>query len=509
MNQTRLRLEDLRSAFESIPDEVADHGTTPPDPSRVYVVPGHESALNPDTPIVVGDRGTGKSFWSAALNGQATRLVIGRQLKRLKLDQVRVSWGYSSETINERHPSRRVLRKLRDNGCRAEDIWRTVILYQLAESSGNTFFEGASNWVERVQRLVNDPEAEEGLLARLDTELKTIGERHLFVFDALDRLGDNWEEIRPLLQGLLRVGLDLREYRNIRTKFFLRPDMWEDQSIWAFPDASKLTHGRVMLEWRRSDLYGLLWHRLGNDPNAGPVFRLWLDGLGREPFRSVEVDETTVYVVPEPLRTQESAQADLLNTISSPFMGRNRRRGKTYTWLPTHLADAKGQVSPRSFLVALKEAHKITVDQYKDSGLLLHYEGIKRGVQKASDIRFAELREDYPWVRQILEYLRGMTVPASANDLYVRWRENGVVEAIRQDAQDAQEANDLDDNAHPYLPPHGLEAVPFGQNEEDALVEAAIEIGVMSRTTDGRLNVPDLFRVAAGIGRKGGVRAIR
>ncbi|WNK20125.1 hypothetical protein P1P91_00035 [Halomonas piscis] len=49
---------------------------------------------------MVGDRGTGKSFWSAALNDEVTRVVIDRQLKRLKLDRVQVSWGYSSLCVN-------------------------------------------------------------------------------------------------------------------------------------------------------------------------------------------------------------------------------------------------------------------------------------------------------------------------------------------------------------------------------------------------------------------------
>lgn len=51
--------------------------------------------------------------------------------------------------------------------------------------------------------------------------------------------------------------------------------------------------------------------------------------------------------------------------------------------------------------------------------------------------------------------------------------------------------------------------VRAGRVPKDALIEVVIEIGVMSRMADGRLNMPDLCRVAAGIGRRGGVRAIR
>ncbi len=262
------------------------------------------------------------------------------------------------------------------------------------------------------------------------------------------------------------------------------------------------------LKWRRSDLYALLWHQLGNDPEAGGAFREWVAAMHGEPFEPIEIDGAVAYVVPEALRTRDAAQAELLNAIASPFMGRNRRRGKTHTWLPTHLADAKGQISPRSFLVALKEAQKITEQRYAEAGVLLYFEGIKQGVQEASSIRLAELREDYPWVRQILEPLEGMTVPASAEEFYARWRESGVLEAIRKSADEDEDGGE-GEGQRPYLPPHALETPTAGRCKEDALIEAAIEIGVMSRTADGRMNIPDLFRVAAGIGRRGGVRAIR
>lgn len=508
MSQPAMPVEALRRAFEAIPEEMA-HGTQPPEPSEIYVVPGHESALNPDTAVVVGDRGTGKSFWSAALNGETTRMVIGRQLKRLRLDKVQVGWGFSSGVDNRSHPSRRVLGRLLDDGFRAEDIWRTVILHQLVAASEDSPFEDAEDWGSRVQRVAGDPEMEERLFASVDAELRARGERYVVVFDALDRLGDGWRRIRILLQGLLRVGLDLRQYRAIRTKFFIRPDMWEDEEVWTFPDSSKLTHGAVDLKWRRADLYALLWHQLGNDPEAGEAFRVWVAAMHGEPFEPVEIDGAVVYVVPETLRIRDAAQAEVLNAIASPFMGRNRRRGKTHTWLPTHLADAKGQISPRSFLVALKKAQTITERRYAEEGVLLHFEGIKQGVQEASSIRLAELREDYPWVRQILQPLQGMTVPAAAEEFYVRWRESGVLEAIRRSAADDGGGGEEEDGSRPYLPPHALETPMAGRCEEDALIEAAIEIGVMSRTADGRLNIPDLFRVAAGIGRRGGVRAIR
>lgn len=506
MSQREFPLAELHCAFEDIPDEVAHHQTEPPPLREVYVVPGHEKALNPETPVVVGDRGTGKSFWSAALNGEETRLLIGRELRKLRMDTVRVSWGFSAATDNRWHPSRRVLRSLRGQGFEAEDIWRAVLLHHLAGACGLGGWPAGADWAERVRRVAEAPELEERLLAEAHDRLQRLGKRHLFVFDALDRLGDDWRAIRDLLQGLLRVCLDLRAYRAIRTKLFLRPDMWEDQAVSQFPDASKLHHGRVLLEWRRVDLYGLLWHWLGNHPGAGAAFRDWCKDAHGHEFEPIRIGSETVYAVPAALRTDQDEQAKLLEDIASRYMGRDRRRGRTYTWLPTHLADAKGQVSPRSFLLALKHAHTTTQDRLAGGTPLLHYEGIKQGVQEASRIRLKELQEDYPWIQQVLAPLQGMTVPCTAKELRQRWHAEGVVQAISSPPLDNAELK-ADDRA--YLPPHALEYAPPGRSPEDALIQAVIEIGVLSRMADGRLNMPDLFRVAAGIGRRGGVRAIR
>lgn len=498
MVKPMLSPEAVREALESIPEEIAHHGTEPPEVGQMYVVPSHEKALNPETPLVVGDRGVGKSFWSAALNGDATRTAIAKQLSRLNLESVQVSLGFSSGEGKTDHPSRRVLSKLRELDFTAENIWRAVILEQLATRSGQPL--PGKDWEGHVRFVTTNPESEERLLNDIDSKLFKENRQHLIVFDALDRLGDNWQSIRELLKGLLRVCLDMRSYRAIRTKLFMRPDMFEDPLIWSFPDASKLHHGLVTLAWRRVDLYGLLWHWLANNQASGGAFRGWTEREYRLSFEQLEVKGQTVYAIPGMLRTNEDIQTSLLNAIASTYMGRNPRRGRTYTWLPTHLADAKGQVSPRSFLLAIKRAQAQSRERGAEE--IIHYDGIKQGVQHASQIRRREMLEDYWWVEEVLKPLQGVVVPCTVDEMKDRWRNANVVEAV-------ENPRDQGSDVKAYLPPHALEDLASGEDPEDAIIEALVGIGVMNRLADGRLNIPDLFRVAAGIGRKGGVKAIR
>ncbi len=108
-------------------------------------------------------------------------------------------------------------------------------------------------------------------------------------------------------------------------------------------------------------------------------------------------------MVPGKLRIDEDKQRDVFHAITGPWMGRDRRRGFPYTWLPNHLGDARRQVSPRSFLAALRNAAS---DSSKtDYDYALHYESIKRGVQEASRIRVREMQEDYPWVETLMKPL--------------------------------------------------------------------------------------------------------
>lgn len=507
MTSDQFPTEEVRKSIDDLPETMAAT-IDQPDPLELFVVLGHERALDPDSTVVVGDRGTGKSFWSAALNGPLTRQLISAQLPRLRLDTVDTSWGFSVSTSNAHHPSRRVLQRLQQD-YDPEDIWRAVILHQVAKRYDYPI--PADTWTERVKFVVENPEREETLLNRIAERLRSRGRRHLVVFDALDRTGSDWKAIRQLVHGLLRVCLDLKGLSGLQTKVFMRPDMWEDQAIWQFPDSSKLHHGRVILEWRRADLYGLLWHWLSNHADGGHPFRRWLDYKHGLKFVATPLAETLVYPIPALLRQDEDLQQAVLHDMATPYMGTNRRRGRTYTWLPNHLADAKGQVSPRSFLIAIREAQRDTLARgHKE---VLHWEGIKKGVQDASRVRVQELGEDYPWIQEVLEPLRGQTVPCRNEDIAARWKQAGVVDAINRDTveameRDKQNSEHGEDDDRFYLPPHTLDS-PVGGSPEQGLMQELQRIGIVRQIDRDRIDIPDLFRVAASIGRRGGVRPIQ
>jgi hypothetical protein len=157
-----------------------------------------------------------------------------------------------------------------------------------------------------------------------------------------------------------------------------------------------------------------------------------------------------------------------------------------YVWSVGHLFDGKGRTSPRSFLAAIRQAAEDSLERYPDHPVALHYESIKRGIQKASEIRVNEMAEDYPWVRIFMTPLSGLTVPIDFMTILERW-----VESFPSGPNEAS----ID-----HLPPQHAE------RSWDGIKEDLIRLGVFDLKKDGRIDMPDLYRVGFGLGRRGGVK---
>lgn len=477
----------LREALSELPNVSAQEGLTPPSPNKLYIPDSHTKALSLDTTIVIGMRGAGKSVWTAALfDNEARKRLVGEGAPAI-LAKTHVRLGFSNDPITGKHPDSQILRTLQEQGLEPLHIWRGVLAHQLANVCNLSFpaecFYQAAKWAQE------NPEGFNKLLSEAISTLKSEGKYLLLVFDSLDTTAPgSWEDVRALTRGALEVALNCRPYPNIRMKFFLRPDMEEDKGIFDFRDSSKLLHNQVDLTWRPVDLYGLLFHILANG-NAGSTFRRLAKRITNLTWEQAE----EFYRVPHRLRANEEKQRPLLEALAGPYMGTNHRRGYTYTWITGHLADAHGRIAPRSLLLALRQAADRTSEGYPDHDYPLHYEPIKRGVAEASKTRVHELsQEDYPWVTPLLEALKDMTVPLEIEELRGKWTSSVLKKVL--------------DVSQEKLPPRRYSSVSSSNRDIEQLIDDLQELGVLYRTEDGRINIPDIFRVGFSIRRKGGVR---
>jgi hypothetical protein len=469
---------DVRDALVRFPASAATHGSDEFVLADLYVPYRHFRALLPDKMVVTGIRGSGKSLWWRALQDATARRVIAAATLRSNLETVsRVVPGFGVTPDPARYPDRDTIAALiRDHSART--IWRTVFLWGVADDEDALPDE--ASWAHRVGWVHHNPERVSALLFTIDQRCSARGETRLVVFDAIDRAAADWTTLITVLRGLLEVVLDVRERRSLRAKAFIRADMLSSPAARAFPDSSKVMGDAVALEWSPTDLYALLWQRLGNGSNPGA--KAFLD-LCRSKYMLVGRRIDDVWQVPDELARDADVQLRVFHHIAHPWMGTNHRRGDVYTWLPSHLADAAGQVSPRSFLAAV---HNAAVDTPLSSPYALDWRAVRAGVQRASSLRLGELVEDHGWIEGFQEALRGLRVPCGLDELLSRL-EQGAIPGIAQGA------------------PIGALAPQHLSDGAAGLVKDLRELGVISMMRDGRVQVPDVYRIAFGMIRKGGV----
>ena len=450
------------------------------DLDRVFFPDGHRSVLDVKRQLVVGNRGMGKSFWTHALTNPAVRERLARTYSFPKLANTKVVIGFNgSIKINGVIATIEDIRAARKAGDDPELIWRAVILRVIRSLQPDA---AALSFVDTIDQLKAHPGDYAQELTAVDDEISNHGNSTLIVFDALDRVSHEWGLIREMTKGLLRTVVDLQSFRNIRAKVFMRVDQFADTELFRFPDSSKIRNDRVDLAWRPHELYGLLLFELKRHPSAASV----LDELvGRLTTRSA-------FPAVEHLIAAPDEQEALITAIAGEYMGKDRKRGRVYTWVPLHLGDAANNCSPRTFLTAWKTAAEHLPSPLRQA---VDHLGINEGVRQASSARLTELREDYPWIDLVLEPLKRQFVPIPKGDLFQLWEKARVRELILKQT-----------SGQGSLAPIG---VFIDADSQDALLQTMTSIAVMEQRANGKINVPDIFRVEAEILRKGGVAVPR
>jgi hypothetical protein len=477
MTVSAVDIANIRSVLAQLDPKSAASADQPIAISDLYAPPAHSAALRFASPLIIGNRGAGKSVWSGALAHENTREELAKDYPKLHLEKMVVELGFHENAgkIEGAAPSPATLRNLLSHDVEPETIWTAVLLRAVAPTLRLSL---PSSLKEVVAWTDDDPERAEKVLRDADQAFGRGGEKFLIVFDALDRLAKNWDQIRPLSQGVLQLALNMLGYRNMRAKVFLRTDQERDEALFDFTDASKLKAMAVRLSWHSAELYGLLFSTLSRDDASKGAFKR----LAKE-----ALDDHTVVDLDD-----ESQQRAIFKLVAGEFMGADHRRGRTYTWVIDHLADAFRETTPRSFLIALRKAAQTRVHPRATP---IDHLGIREGVQAASAVRVDQLGEDYPWIQTVLADLEGLEVPCPPTTFIKRWRTEGTVARVNQVIRRTNRPG-----------PIGLESARGPSEAEIVLLDALKSIGVVEERSSDRINMPDLFRVAAQIKRRGGVR---
>lgn len=427
-------------------------------------LPEHARALHERVLVIRGDRGSGKTTLFLVLRAAAERRLDLRELfSDPRIPQARWVEGFSEN--GARHPMVDVLRELgadkADAALRA--FWLGYLagvlaedgLLQLPEPFATAWREHRNDpqgWVDLV-RLSLGPVSR--ALDELDASLVRAGERVFVTYDHLDRiLLDDPARRRRYTSILVDLWLSLsNRYRALRPKIFLREDLYQaTRGEW--PDASKVESRSVRLAWREPELFQLMTRHMARDEGL----RGWLATSAQVVWKTVE----PWGFLPETRFGSEDERRRLMTALSSSHMSAGAKKGYTDRWIIRKSSDAWGAALPRTVLTILRgAAHEELRSPRAVWPKLLHHLSLNRGLQSASDARVQELREEHPDVGR-LEALRGRLVPL----------ERAEVEAALGGAE---------------------------------FVGPLVTLGVLIEEDDtSRVDVPDLYRYAFGIGRRGG-----
>lgn len=477
---------------DAIPAESVEYGSPPP-PHQFFVPKSHARALHLNIPLVLGDRGMGKSFWWSALQSEDLRRYVEAVAPDTRIKRTtRVVPGFGKPYNAGRYPSRMVLAALLGEGAEPYLIWKAVMVWAVVPGAE---LPELSDWADRISWIGANRQRAEELVQARDQALTEAEQDLLVVFDSLDWATADWDRLFDLVSGLLQVALEFRGTRRIRVKVFLRTDQFDQRRVARFPDASKLVSASVRLSWLNNELFGLLWQLLAFHREKGPAFQAELRGiLEKVVGKAAATQSAHEWLLPAAAYFNAEAQEEVFHAITGSRMGKNARRGFPYTWLPTHLADAHGEVSPRSFLIALRSAARYTADREAGWGYALHPHGLHAGLQDASAVRVAEIGETR-WVPEVMGDLEGETVPFTLDGLEELWSARGTFNRLR----DLGGSGDPDEDDVPwFVPAHLEDGTPGVCRDLETL-------GVVRMMKTGKIDVPDIYRLGFGIRRRGGV----
>lgn len=458
-------------------------GENRPKVDEIFAPEQHAGALDPNVAIVLGSRGAGKSFWAGVLGDNETRKVAAEAYPQLRLDKTIVRFGFTG-LLNDGSVSRDTIDRQIPEGeekTLGPLLWRCVVLKALKSALEPTVEPPT---VGAMMEEYADPEKWERECALADRVLSQKADKVVIIFDALDSLATRWERLRNLIDTLLEVAWTTRGYRGVRLKLFLRPDQMRDLGL-RFVELPKLQAGATNLYWSGIDLYGMLFARIGatRDSEIETAFSALIktEHLADMP-RSPRLLRTW------PLISDKHVQARVFTRLAGMYMGRGNKKGRTYDWPLNHLADGHGEVTARSFLTLMIQAAR---HPPQPSDQAISAEGIRHGLREASKVRVQQLESELPWIPRALVPLARMQVPCQASHITERWAATGTIEAITTAAMKRD-----------FLP-------PYDQNAEGSpdikLIQTLVRIGILAVRNDGRYDMPDLFRVAAKLLKKGGV----
>jgi hypothetical protein len=458
-------------------------------------VPDYRHALEPDTLLILGGRGVGKTELFRLLAMPAGRETLVKQLKIRALPSLNktrwiASFGRTPQQ-EKTFPAPEIVEEQMQNASSIDwrAFWIGLMLGVILKQESNTLNMQFARQIPEATRIAltnlsklkswfplvrQDLEQMNSALDDLDEQLLQADEYLFVTYDELDRLVFTRGSLAAPIRELLAFWLDRwRRWKRIRPKIFLRTDLFQEEFL-GFPDASKLRSHQIRLEWSYSWLYRLLVKRLAN---SGKEMTEYLNSIVPN---IIATNDPSLGLIPT---SDESIFEQLIEKIAGKFMGANARKGVTYRWIPNHLQDAGSLIAPRSFLKLFSLAAERSLKKLDPSlteTTLIDPSDLQGALMDTSEDRIRELaQEEYPWLEALKTSLKGLELPIEKERF---------LESLQKTNWSEQTGKK-----------------PPNSNPEEVL-KYLLQLGIASSRSDGRINMPEIYMYGFGLKRRGGVK---
>jgi hypothetical protein len=469
---------------------------------RTYFLPlaQHRDLLQRHIIVVVGERGTGKTALFRFLSSLRGPAEISQAMPGLR---TQLSWcrGYAEAP---EFPAASTLTAWMNkvSPMEMESMWRRLLLARLSREDGlppvPTALQAAMACLDpdqtnHMEQWAVERDADRAhsytWLDRVEEALVRQGRTIILGYDDLDLIGED-DELRgaaTAVEGLLRLWLPLsRRLERVQARIFLRPDLF-NLAQQTTRDASKVGAQSIELRWTGEDVFRVMLRHIG----ASESLRTWLAQgpqaitfkqdalLGHLPPPALpEIGAQLPLFQPIAPNTVQS-QKDLAARLAGEVMGSGLNKGYTYQWILNHSQDGLARHLPRVTLNLLRhaalDALASSEAQPRGSRLLLPAH-LVAAQARAGKERLSELRE-HPGDKQLIDRLE---LSIQRREAPLPWAE--VVELLHHS----------------------------GQTDPETTLNHLRALGIVlrrpARAPDqvDRLDLPEIFRTALNMVRKGG-----
>lgn len=320
----------------------------------------------------------------------------------------------------------------------------------------------------------------EAFLNRFDDYLSNGEEQVYITYDELDRICSEYKNLFIYIRSLLSFWFHHNNrWSNLKTKIFLRSDLYNSKAL-HFVDSSKMRAYHLELKWDSLSLYRLLVKRLVNSGNELAV--KYLENI---PDLLAMKDGGALGCLPG---DSEEAFKKFVEKIIGKYMGKDPKRGISYSWVPNHIQDANGEVSPRPFLkcfvFAASKLCEHTGEILKlEEDKLLSPSRLQGALAEVSKDRVKELiDEEYGWLENLTQKLNGRSMLMERSEF---------IQYLQPESWPEQERDTL-----PGTTPNEL-------------LEALENLGIFIETADERINTPEIYLHGFGLKRRSGIKRPR